>query len=99
MSHILLNNLSLDDVIELFNSQKSLTDDDLEVILFSPSDYLKKQLLLGYALQLKLNVWSKICDVVHNAKTMKHISSQLMNGKLFQVLNFVYCVVITYFTF
>ena len=89
LSHILLNNLTLNDVIELFNSQKSLTDDDLEVILFSPSEYLKKQLLFGYALQLRLNVWLKICDVVHSIKSLKHISGQLMNGKL---LNFAYIV-------
>ena len=78
----------MDDIVKLFNSQKILTDDDVEVVLFSPSDYLKKQLLLGHSLHLKIFVWEMICDVLQNTKSMRHVGNQLMDGKLFIVRSF-----------
>ena len=85
LSHSLLESVPMDDIVKLFNSQKILTDDDVEVVLFSPSDYLKKQLLLRHTLHLKIFVWEMICDVLHNIKSMRHVSNQLMDGKLFIV--------------
>ena len=83
LNHILLESMPMDDIFKLLNSQKILTDDDVEVILFSPSEYLKKQLLLRHSLHLKLSAWAIICDVLDNTKSMRHVGSQLMDGKLF----------------
>ena len=85
LTHSLLESMPMDDIVKLFNSQKILTGDEVEVVLFSPSDYLKKQLLLRHSLHLKIFMWETICDVLHNTKSMRNVSNQLRDGKLFIV--------------
>ena len=70
----------MDDAVKLFSSQKILTDDDVDVLQFSPNDYLKRQLLLRHLLHLKLSVWEIICDILCDTKSMRHVGSQLMGG-------------------
>ena len=70
----------MDNVFKLFYFHKIFTTDDLEVISFTPSEYLKKQILLQY---LKLSMWPMICDLLHNIKSMRHIGSHLRDGKLY----------------
>ena len=71
----------MDDIVKLFNSQQILTDDDVGMLLFCPSDYLKRKLLLRHSMRLKLSVWEMICDVL--PKSMRHVGNQLIAGKLF----------------
>ena len=73
----------MDDIVNLFYIHKLLTDDDLEVISFVASEYLKNKFLLEFMQNLKLAIWLMICDVLHNTQSMKHIGSQLITGKLF----------------
>ena len=70
----------MDDAVKLFSSQKILTDDDIDVLQFSPNDYLKRQLLLRHLLHLKLSVWAIICNILCDTKSMIHVGSQLMSG-------------------
>ena len=58
-------------------------DDDVEVISFAPSEHLRNKILLEYLWHLKLSVWSMICDMLHNTKSLRHVGNQLMEGKLF----------------
>ena len=81
MYRILWDNLPVDNIIKLFTDHKLFTDDDLDVISFAVSEYLKSQFLFRYLQNLKLSVWSMVCDVLHNTKSLRHIGSQLMNGK------------------
>ena len=82
LCHILLNQLSTDSIVQLFSSHKIFTDDDLAVISFSPSEYLKSQLLLDNLQHFKLIMWIKICDIMCNDKSLEHIGSQLRDGEL-----------------
>ena len=86
MYHILWDNVPVDNIIKLFSDHRVFTDDDLEVISFAPSEHLKSQFLLRYLLYLKLSVWSMIRDVLHNTKSMRHVGSQLMNGKYSNII-------------
>ena len=81
MYHILLENISVDDTVKLFVTHKILFDDDVAAISFAPSEYLKKKFLFRCLWYLKLSVWPLICDVLHNIKSMRHVSSQLAEGK------------------
>ena len=81
MYQILWDNLPVENIIKFFSNHTLFTDDDLDVISFAPSEYLKNQLLLRYLQRLKLSMWSKICDILHNTKSLRHVGSQLMNGK------------------
>ena len=83
LCHILLDNVPTDDIVKIFSSHKLLTDEDMEVISFAPSEYLKMQFLFQYLQNLKLTMWLMICDILHNTKSMKHIGSQLNDGKLY----------------
>ena len=82
LCRILLNQLSTDSIVQLFSSHKIFTDDDLAVISFSPSEYLKSQLLLDNLQHFKLIMWIKICDIMCNDKSLEHIGSQLRDGEL-----------------
>ena len=83
LSHFLLKRMHTDDIVERFHSHNLFTDDDIEVISFTPSEYLKNRLLLENLQYLKLNSWLMICDIMENDVFLKHIGSQLRNGKLF----------------
>ena len=89
MYHILWGNLPVDNIIKLFTDHKLFTDDDLDMISFSPSEYLKSQFLFRYLQHLKLSVWSIVCDVLHNTKSLRHIGGQLMNGKYSKIFTYV----------
>lgn len=82
MSHILLHNIPMDDIVKLFMSHKFLNDDDSEVMSFAPSEQSKKIFLIQTLQHLKLSLWLMICDVLDNTKSTKHVGSQLKNGKL-----------------
>ena len=83
MCHILLSSVPVDNIVKLFKSHKILTDDDIEVILFASSEYLKKKVLLSLLLYLKVPTWLIICDVLHNAESTRHVGDKLKDGKLF----------------
>ena len=83
LCHILLSQLSTDSIVQLCSSHKLFTGDDLEVISFSPSEYLKSQLMLDNLQHFKLSMWIMICDMMYNDKSLEHIGSQLRDGKLF----------------
>ena len=83
LCHILLDNVPADDIVKIFKSRKLLTDDDMEVNSFAPSQYLKMQILFQYLQSLMLTMWLMICDIFCNTKSMEHIGSQLNDGKLF----------------
>ena len=72
---ILLDKVSIDNIVTLFHSHKFITDDDLEVISFIPSEYLKRQILLRSLRYYKLVLWLQICDIVD-----EHVGSQLREG-------------------
>ena len=72
---ILLDKVSIDNIVTLFHSHKFITDDDLEVISFIPSEYLKRQILLRGLRYYKLVLWLQICDIVD-----EHVGSQLREG-------------------
>ena len=95
MYHILWDNLPVDNIIKLFTGHKLFADDDLDVISFAPSEYLKRQFLFRYLQHLKLAIWSMVCDVLHNTKSLRHIGGQLMNGKYSKTY---ICVIIMVFT-
>ena len=76
---VLLSDMSMDDIVKLFNDQKFLTDDDAQVIISAPSEYLKCQCLLKSLQDLKLTEWILICDILHN-QSLEHVSGQLMEG-------------------
>ena len=84
MYHILLDNIPMDDIGKMFSSHNIFTNDDLEVISFTPSEYLKRQFVLQILQCLKLSVWILICDVLENTKFMSSVGSQLRHGKLFK---------------
>ena len=75
----------MDDIGKMFSSRNIFTNDDLEVISFTPSEYLKRQFVLQTLQCLKLSVWSMICDVLENTKFMSRVGSQLRDGTLFQM--------------
>ena len=83
LSHFLLKKMRTDDIVQTFHSHNLFTNDDVEVISFTPSEYLKNRLLLENLQYLKLNSWLMICDIMENTIFLKHIGSQLRNGKLF----------------
>ena len=89
MCHILLSSVPVDNIVELFISHKILTYDDIEVISFAPSEYLKKKVLLSLLLCLKVPTWLIICDMLHNAESTRHVDEKLKDGKLFQVATYV----------
>ena len=80
MCHILLDNVSMDDVIKVFGSHKIFNDDDLAVMLLAPSEYLKKQVLLECLHRLRLAMWLMICDILESIKSVRYIGIQLRNG-------------------
>ena len=75
----------MDDICKMFNSRNIFTNDDLEVISFTPSEYLKRQFVLQTLQGLKLSMWIMICDVLDNTKFKSSVGSQLRDGKLFQI--------------
>ena len=79
LTHILLDNIPVDNIFKLFISYKLLMEDDLEVISFCASEYLKGQLLLKYISHFKLSVWPVICDILYDTKL---VDSQLIDGML-----------------
>ena len=85
MYHILLDNIPVDDIGKIFNSHNVLTNDDLEVMSYAPSEYLKKQFVLQTLHRLKLCVWIMICDVLENTKFKDSVGNLLRDGELFQI--------------
>lgn len=83
LCHILLDKMPMDDIVKYFSSHSLITDDDLLVISFAPSEYLKSQLLLKCLQHLRLSVWLMIRDILHNTKSIKQVISQLMDGMVF----------------
>ena len=79
LTYILLDNIPVDNIFKLFISYKLLMEDDLEVISFCASEYLKGQLLLEYTSHFKLSVWPVICDILCDTKL---VGSQLIDGML-----------------
>ena len=75
----------MDHICKMFNSRNIFTSDDLEVISFTPSEYLKRQFVLQSLQCLKLSMWIMICDVLDNTKFKSSVGSQLRDGKLFQI--------------
>ena len=75
----------MDDIGKMFSSHSIFTNNDLEVISFTPSEYLKRQFVLQILQCLKLSVWILICNVLENNKFVSSIGSQLRHGKLFQI--------------
>ena len=86
MYHILLDNIPMDDIGKMFSSRKIFTNDDLEVISFTPSEYLKRQFVLQTLQCLKLSVWIMICDVLDNTKFKSSVGSQLRYGNYFKYI-------------
>ena len=80
--HFLLSNMPVDDVVELFSFHKFLSNDELQVITYAPSEHLKFQILLKCLQDLRLTVWMKACDMLLNTKSWKHVGSELMKGNL-----------------
>ena len=78
---VLLSDMSMDDIVKLFNDQKFLTDDDAQVIISAPSEHLKCQCLLKYLQDFKLTEWILICAILHK-KSLEHVSGQLMEGNI-----------------
>ena len=75
----------MDDICKMFNSHNIFTNDDLEVISFTPSEYLKRQFVLQTLQGLKLSMWIMICDVLDNTRFKSSVGRQLRDGKLFQI--------------
>ena len=75
----------MDDIITVFSSHDLLTGDDLTVVTNAPSEYLKKLFLLRLFQNVSLSVWSTICDVVNKSEILKHLSDQLIHGKITHV--------------
>ena len=71
----------MDEITKLLSFCKLLTDDDLQLIYFCASKFLKKQLILQYLQQLKISTWAVICDLLNNTRSTRRIGSQLMDGK------------------
>ena len=67
------------DIVKILSVQKVISDNDAQMILSAPSEHLKSQSLLESLQKLKSNVWIKMCDLL-KAKSLKHVSSQLMKG-------------------
>ena len=67
------------DIVKMLSVQKFISDDDEQMILSAPSKHLESQSLLETLQKLKLSVWIKMCDLL-NTKSLKHVSSQLMEG-------------------
>ena len=67
------------DIVKMLSIQKFITNDDAQMILSAPSKHLESQSLIESLQKLKLSVWIKMCDLL-NAKSLKHVSSQLMKG-------------------
>ena len=59
--HILLDNIPMDDIVQLFMAHKILIDDDVEVVSFAPSEHLRNKCLWECLWNLKLSVWPVIC--------------------------------------
>ena len=76
---VLLSDMSMNDIVKLFNDQKFLTDDDAQVITSAPSEHLKCQCLLKSLQDLKLTEWILMCDILHN-RSLENVSSHLMEG-------------------
>ena len=76
---VLLSDMSMGDIVKLFNDQKFLTDDDAQVIISAPSEHLKCQCLLKSLQDLKLTEWILICDILRS-KSLENVSSHLMEG-------------------
>ena len=86
---MLLDKLSMDDLVKLFIMHKILNEDDEKVILFAPSEYLKNQFLLEYLWHLKLSVWSVISNIFVNTTSMTHVGNQLIEGKLLFIDSYI----------
>ena len=81
---ILLDNMPLEDIVKLFSSYNFFTNDDLEVISFLPSEYLKRQYLVQNWQHLKISdsVWLMISDILQDAKPTSSVGKRLSDGKL-----------------
>ena len=81
---MLLDNMPLEDIVKLFSSCNFFTNDDLEVISFLPSEYLKRQFLVQNWQHLKIphSVWLMISDVLQDAKPTSNVGKHLSDGKL-----------------
>ena len=73
----------MDDIVKFFSCHKFISDIDLEIISFAPSEYLKSQILLKYLQHLKFSVWLMIRKILHNTKSTGDIVNQLMDGMFF----------------
>lgn len=71
----------MDDIVKTLSIHRFLSDNDAEVILFTPSEHLKYQSLLESLKKFRLNVWIMICNTLH--KSLEHVRSQLMEGNSF----------------
>ena len=80
MCSLLLDKLSMDDLVKLFITHKILNEDDEKVIFFAPSEYLKNQFVFEYLWHLKLSVWSVISDILVNTTSMMYVGNQLIEG-------------------
>ena len=78
--------MSINDIVKLLNVQKFLIDDDAQVIISAPSEYLKYQSLLECLQKFKLSVWIMICDLLHD-KSLEHVSSLLIEGKFYNYMH------------
>ena len=75
----------MDDIGKVFNSHNIFTNVDIEVMSFTPSEYLKNRFVLQTLWCLKLSVWIMICDVLEKTKFKRRVGNQLRDGKLFQI--------------
>ena len=86
-----MDNVPVDEIVKLFRMHQIFISDDVEVISFAPSEYLRNQFLLRYLWNLKLSVWPMICNMLHNAKHMRHVSNQLIKGTVSYELHLCTC--------
>ena len=80
MCSLLLDKLSMDDLVKLFIMHKILNEDDEKVIFFAPSEHLKNKFVLEYLWHLKLSVWSVIGDILVNTTSMTCVGNRLIEG-------------------
>jgi len=83
LSHILLDNIPLGDIISVTHSRKLLTTDDVNIIwYYYDNEYSRKQFLLSHLQYLKLHDWVAIGNSLQKMTTMKNTGDQLISGKL-----------------
>ena len=79
--------MSIDDIVKFLDVQNFLINDDAQVIISAPSEYLKYQSLLECLQKFKLSVWIMICDLLHDKSSLEHVSSLLIEGKFYNYMH------------